>query len=296
MQTGICFENIDVQPINAPWLTAGTTFNVLRLDKLHPVVSGNKWFKLKYYLANAAQNGCTTIGTFGGAYSNHIVAAAFACRAAGFKSLGIIRGEEPAEPSTTLQQAAAYGMQLQFVSRTAFKDKEVIKGANPGVYWINEGGYGETGAKGAAEIWQCIPAAGGYTHIVCAVGTGTMLAGLINGAAVHRKIIGISVLKNNFSIINEVSALLNNADTTVDILHDYHFGGYAKHPPVLIEYMRQVWHDYALPTDIVYTAKAFYATQHLISSGVIPAGSRVLMVHSGGLQGNASLQKGMLPF
>jgi len=297
LQTGICFENIEVQPINAHWLTKGTVLNVLRLDKLHPVVSGNKWFKLKYYLANAADNGCTTIGTFGGAYSNHIVAAAFACREAGFKSIGIIRGEEPVAPSATLQQATTYGMQLQFVSRGAFKDKAAIKNDYANVYWINEGGYGENGAKGAAEIWQQVPGANNYTHIVCAVGTGTMMAGLINGAAAHQKLIGISVLKNNFSITNEITALLNNATAaSVDVQHGYHFGGYAKHPPELIDYMLQVWHDYALPTDIVYTAKAFYATQQLIMQNIIPAGSRVLMVHSGGLQGNTSLQKGLLPF
>lgn len=297
MQSAICFNNIDVQPVYAPWLTPGTTLNVLRLDKLHNVVSGNKWFKLKYYLADAAKSGCTTIGTFGGAYSNHIVAAAFACRQAGFKSVGIIRGEEPAVPSPTLQQAAACGMQLRFVSRTAFKNKEALQNTGENIYWINEGGYGHYGAMGAAEIWQHIPAAGSYTHIVCAVGTGTMLAGLISGAAVNQEIIGISVLKNNFSILNEVAALLHKTVTAgINIQHGYHFGGYAKHPPALIDYMRKVWHDYALPTDIVYTAKAFYATQQLITGGSIPSGSKVLMVHSGGLQGNASLQNGMLPF
>lgn len=297
LQSSICFTNIDVQPINAPWLTPATRLNVLRLDKIHEVVSGNKWFKLKYYLADAAKKSCATIGTFGGAYSNHIVAAAFACQQAGFNCIGVIRGEEPAQPSPTLQHAAALGMQLQFVSRADFKDKEALKNTGDDIYWINEGGYGDNGATGAAEIWQHVPYAESYSHIVCAAGTGTMVAGLTNGAAAHQGVIGISVLKNNFSIINEVAALLNKTVTArVDILHGYHFGGYAKHPPALIDYMRQVWHDYALPTDIVYTAKAFYATQQLISGGIIPAGSKVLMVHSGGLQGNAGLQKGLLPF
>lgn len=271
--------------------------NVLRLDKLHNIVSGNKWFKLKYNIAAAQQQGYSTIGTFGGAYSNHIVATAFACHASGINSIGIIRGEEPARYSSTLTEASAYGMQLKFVTRQAFNDKEEIKKTYTNVYWVNEGGYGQLGAKGAAEILILVPGLETYTHIICAVGTGTMFAGLVNSALPGQRVWGVSALKNNFSIKDEAGALVNkDAAAAYEILHGYDFGGYAKHPPELIDFMRETWQESGLPTDIVYTAKTLYAIKHLIKNNTISAGSKVLMVHSGGLQGNASLQKGVLPF
>ncbi len=298
MQNKLDFENITLQPIHANWLAPNILLDVLRLDKIHPVVSGNKWFKLKYYLQDAMQKGYGTIATFGGAYSNHIVATAFACKEHGFKSIGIIRGEKPPGLSATLLSAADYGMQLVFVSRTDFKNKGVLKQQFTNAYWIDEGGYGSIGAKGAGEIMQLVNNAENYQHIVCAIGTGTMFAGLVNCAMPHQKVIGISVLKNNFSIYDEVLQLLNDktAADRSEIIHGYHFGGYAKHPAQLIAFMNETWLESGLPTDIVYTAKTLYAVKQLIINGKIPGGSRVLMIHSGGLQGNASLQKGALPF
>lgn len=297
MHSALQFNSVNVQHITANWLAQDTALDVLRLDRLHPVVSGNKWFKLKYYLSEAQQQGYNTIATYGGAYSNHIVAAAFACRACGLNSVGIIRGEEPKVLSPTLVAAIGYGMQLQFVSRQQFSDKENIKPQYSNVYRVNEGGYGANGAKGAGEILALVPRLQAYTHIICAVGTGTMLAGLINSALPGQRVLGISVLKNNFSIKDEVDALVNkHAAAAYEILHGYDFGGYAKHPPELIHFMQETWQESALPTDIVYTAKTFYAVKHLIKNNTITAGSRVLMVHSGGLQGNTSLQKGVLPF
>lgn len=271
--------------------------NVLRLDKLHNIVSGNKWFKLKYNIAAAQQQGYSTIATFGGAYSNHIVATAFACHASGINSIGIIRGEEPTLYSSTLIKASEYGMQLKFLTRQAFNDKEEIKKTYTNVYWVNEGGYGQLGAKGAAEILTLVPGLETYTHIICAVGTGTMFAGLVNSALPGQQVWGVSALKNNFSIKDEAGALVNkDAAAAYEILHGYDFGGYAKHPPELINFMRETWLESRLPTDIVYTAKTLYAIKHLIKNNTISVGSKVLMVHSGGLQGNASLQKGVLPF
>ncbi|HWB25485.1 MAG TPA: pyridoxal-phosphate dependent enzyme [Chitinophagaceae bacterium] len=298
MQNILDFNNVSTQPVRAHWLPAAITLNVLRLDKIHPIVSGNKWFKLKYYLEEAKQTGFKTVATFGGAYSNHIIAAAFACKASGFSSIGIIRGERPPVLSSTLQYAAGYGMQLQFVSRQSFNNKENIKSQFPGVYWIDEGGYGLQGMCGAGEIMQLVDDAEKYSHIVCAVGTGTMFAGIVRSAAAGQRVIGVSVLKNNFSIFNEVQALLDKQiiKADFDIVHGYHFGGYAKHPPALIDFMHLVWNTVNLPTDIVYTAKTLYAIQQLALQNTIPVGNRVLMIHSGGLQGNTSLQKGVLPF
>jgi len=297
LQNKLDFNNIKIQSINAEWVHGNTALDVLRLDEIHPVVSGNKWFKLKYYLENAKQKGYDSIATFGGAYSNHIVAAAFACREYGFKSTGIIRGERPVKLSHTLMHAVEYGMQLQFISRADYKNRETLRLAD-NLYRIEEGGHGSLGAKGASEILQFVPVAETYTHIVCALGTGTMFAGIINASATHQMVMGISVLRDNISITNEVEALVDNANSHGDytILHDYHFGGYAKHPPQLINFMRMAWNKYNLPTDMVYTAKTLYAIQQLALNGFFATGSRILMIHSGGLQGNASLPVGLLPF
>jgi 1-aminocyclopropane-1-carboxylate deaminase len=277
----------------------GIETDILRLDQLHPVVSGNKWFKLKYYLQDALDTGCTTVCTFGGAYSNHIVAVAYAASAAGLKSLGYIRGDASGSPSPTLLQAASFGMELRYLSREQYNHKAglVNNSADKNIYWINEGGYGALGAKGAAGILELVPA-GLHTHILCAVGTGTMMAGLVKAAEPGQQVIGISVLKNHQGLEKEVRELLDPAEAAKPfrILHDYHFGGYAKHPPALIDYMNLLWKTESLPTDIVYTSKLLFAAQDLVTKNDFPAGSRVLLIHSGGLQGNVSLPAGTLLF
>lgn len=296
----IVLNTIDVQPIKADWLQQKSiALNVLRLDELHPVVSGNKWFKLQYYLQDAVANGYNTIGTFGGAYSNHIVATAFACKEKKLFCIGMIRGEEPQHLSHTLLQAQQYGMKLQFISREAYRNKAAVTEENESVYWINEGGYGSLGAAGAADIRQCVLQWNNYTHIVCATGTGTTLAGLINSALPHQTIIGISALKKNVSITEEVQHLLttDGHKNAFFISHQYHFGGYAKYTTKLLQFMNEVWQKHGLPTDFVYTAKALYGLQDMIlHTQTMPSGSRVLFIHTGGLQGNLSLPESVLAF
>lgn len=292
-------KEIRIQPLEASWLDEhNVQLDVLRLDELHPVVSGNKWFKLYYHLQNAFSQQCNTVATFGGAYSNHIVAAAYACNAAGIKSIGIIRGEEPANYSHTLLQAKSYGMALHFVSRERYRQKESVQKLYPAAYWINEGGSGAEGVAGAAHILQQVPKLEQYSHITCAVGTGTTLAGLINGALPHQNIIGVSALKGYHSLTETVKSMLPAAVLVPRffISHDYHFGGYAKNSAALLEYMNAIWKAHQLPTDFVYTAKALYATEAMIKNRMIKQGSRVLMVHTGGLQGNLSLPAGTLAF
>lgn len=297
-QDSMHFEKIFTQTIEADWLPQDTKLDVLRIDRIHDIISGNKWFKLKYYLKEAFAANAITIGTFGGAYSNHIVAVAFACKESGIKSIGIIRGEEPPILSDTLQDAKKYGMQLHFVTRAAYRDTEIIKQHFENVYWINEGGYGSIGAKGAAEILSFSTNKESYSHIICAVGTGTMMAGLIIAAQQQQNVIGISVMKGNYELMQKVDELLDEscANKVYEIKHEYHFGGYAKHPPELIQFMNKVWQHNKLPTDIVYTAKTFYAAKQMIISNTIPKGSNVLMIHSGGLQGNRSLPDNTLLF
>lgn len=293
-------QNIHIQPIQTLSNTTGVHTDMLRLDLIHPVISGNKWFKLKYYLSEAIAQQATAIVSFGGAYSNHIVALAYAGRIAAIPTIGFIRGDASTERSPTLQEAADYGMELIFIDRESYRNKLLIKQKHdhPGWYWIPEGGYGKTGAKGAADILKIVDTTN-YTHIICATGTGTMMAGLIQGATALQTITGISVLKNHTSLEDEVMALLEDEqvpNAKYQFVHGYDFGGYAKHPELLLDLMRSLWITEKLPTDIVYTAKLVYAAKDLIAKQFFPTGSRLLLIHSGGLQGNRSLPANTLPF
>lgn len=275
----------------------GVQLDVLRLDPIHPIISGNKWFKLKEYLKDAAEKRVQNIVTFGGAFSNHIIATAAACQQKGFQAFGIIRGEQPAQLSHTLEQAAQLGMQLYFVSREAYRQKtiplQLLHQTNNTVYLIAEGGYGPKGAEGASLILNLVDKAQ-YTHICAAVGTGTMLAGLAMGALPHQKVVGISVLKNHGELEAEVGQLLPGPKGNINILHHYHFGGYAKKNTTLLQFMNQWYQQTGIPSDFVYTGKLFYAIEDLIENDYFPPGAHVMAIHSGGLQGNASLPKGTL--
>jgi len=269
---------------------------VLRLDKIHPDISGNKWFKLKYYLDEANQQNKKKIVTFGGAWSNHIVATAAACREKGFASFGIIRGEEPRKLSETLLHAKELGMHLVFISRKDYHLKKIPEQLNiPEYYFINEGGYGLKGAEGAATILDHCKKEN-YTHICCVAGTGTMIAGLITAALPAQQIIGFSVLKNNFEMDENIRTLLPEPKKNFNLIHDYHFGGYAKYNPELIDFMNEFYRLTNIPSDFAYTAKMFYAVNDLIKNNFFPHRSHLLLIHSGGLQGNASLNKGTLIF
>lgn len=274
--------------------------DVLRLDQVHPVISGNKWFKLQVYLQEAKKQHKVLL-TFGGAFSNHIVATAAAAQQAGLKSIGIIRGEQGPVLSHTLLQAQAYGMKLCFTSRASYKEKKIPAeimddhGLDK-LYVVPEGGYGTKGAKGAEDILQKNNT-NSYSHIMAAVGTGTTIAGLTAAAKEGQKVIGISVMKNNLSLAEEISRLLPPAkQACFRLLHDYHFGGYARKTPEVIRFMNELYKKTAIPTDFVYTAKTFYAAFDLLQKGFFTAGDRLLLVHTGGLQGNLSLPKGTLIF
>lgn len=273
--------------------------DILRLDLLHPVVSGNKWFKLRYYLEEAQLLQKKRLASFGGAYSNHIAAAAFAAKQAGLEFTGFIRGDENSELNPTLLQAKSWGMNIQWVDRQSYRDKVTImkKFDTPDIYWIPEGGYGKTGAKGAATILD-LPGTDSYSHIICATGTGTMMAGLIKAAKEDQEVIGVSVLKNHVSLEREVRDLLEKSDDQkrFRFIHGYHFGGYAKHPKALIDFMKTVWDKWQIPTDIVYTSKLLFAVNDLIEKDHFPKESNLLVIHSGGLQGNRSLPLNTLPF
>ncbi len=274
--------------------------DVLRLDLMHAEISGNKWFKLKFYLEKAVRQRQAVL-TFGGAYSNHIVATAAAAHRYGLPSFGVIRGEQPVRLSHTLARAQALGMKLYFCSRTEYKNKrppdEFLQAyGSENFVAIPEGGYGPEGRDGAREILQQNNTSG-YTHLFVAAGTGTTLAGLAEGAGNHQTVLGVSVLKNQLSLREEVNALLSAPKkNSFQLLHDYHFGGYAKYNQPLIAFMNAFYTQTGIPTDFVYTAKAFYAALEWLQANQPGARERILLVHTGGLQGNASLPKGTLIF
>jgi len=274
---------------------------VLRLDLLHPVVSGNKWFKLHRHL-DAAAPGAPII-TFGGAWSNHLVATAFAAEQTGRRSIGIVRGERPGVLSETLLEAAAYGMHLEFVSRHRYAAKaqpnflQDLYHRYPGAYIIPEGGGGLPGITGSEEILRRIDASV-YTHILCAIGTGTTWMGLVRAACPGTSVIGIPVLKGILAIadIDRDGFLTPEQLKRAILLPGYHFGGYARHPQELLDFMNGFYRHSGVPTDIVYTGKLFYALWNIVATRFFPAHSRLLIIHSGGLQGNRSLRPGQLIF
>ncbi len=298
LQDEIKFDNVLIQHIpNTEFKKSQLQLDVLRLDLIHPIISGNKWFKLKYYLQEAVANNYKTIATFGGAYSNHLLATAYACHQQNLNCIGFIRGEEPKHYSQTLLDAKALNMQLKFLNREEYTNRQTSIKSNTDIFFIPVGGYGKPGATGAAEIVKLVPRISSYNYIVCAVGTGTMLAGIANVSLPQQQCVGISVMKNNFNLDNEVYFLLNDEiKNRIQILHDYHFGGYAKYTKSLIDFMNEIWIKHHLPLDFVYTAKALYAVYDLAAKKIFPSGSNILFIHSGGLQGNRSLDKKMLIF
>ncbi|MER3498744.1 MAG: 1-aminocyclopropane-1-carboxylate deaminase [Chitinophagaceae bacterium] len=297
-------DSISVDEISLPaWQQKNILVHVLRLDKIHPVISGNKWFKLKYYLQDAQQQYKNTLVTFGGAYSNHLVATAAAGKLYNFKTIGLVRGEEPQSYSHSLQQCVQHGMELIFLSRDDYRQRKIPAGlltdayVLTDAYIINEGGYGQLGAKGAAEILD-LCTKNFYTHICSAVGTTTMMVGIIQAMNAWQKMVGISVLKNNTELSASLLNLLpeNDRQKNICILHNYHLGGYAQKTAELINFMNEFYLATSIPSDFVYTGKLFFAVNHLISSGFFPAASKILLIHSGGLQGNLSVEKGTLIF
>ena len=295
----IKFENIIVQLILKSLSDEKkVSVSVLRLDRMHPIVSGNKWFKLKYYIEEAQYLNKERIISFGGAWSNHIVALACACSVNKLKAVGIIRGEEPEVYSDTLKAAMGYGMELLFLPRNDYQNKIIPFAINETTdSIIPEGGYGEKGVAGFSTALDFCKKKE-FTHFICAVGTGTMMAGIINGVTDDQEVIGISILKNNHNLFPAILKMLNAEDNLKQfkLIEEYHFGGYAKYTNELLSFMNSIYKESSVPSDFVYTGKLFYAVNDLLIKNYFPAGSKILAIHSGGLLGNNSLKKGTLKF
>lgn len=285
-------ENIITQSVTNQFCEQNNiTWDVLRTDLIHSVCSGNKFFKLRYYLEDALRDGHSSIQTWGGPWSNHLVATAFAAQACGLGSTGYVRGEEPAQWSSSLLDAASYGMHLVFLSRKEFDHQTAPHLPHTSSDQIPMGGYGLQGAKGASEILR-YAAHQHYTHIFCAAGTGTMAAGLAM-AATNAEIWAVNMVKDN-SLSRRISALAPEAQ--VNILENPRPGGYAKTSPALMDFMNRFYLQNSVPTDFVYTGRLMLAIEDLLLQNALPRGSRILAIHSGGLIGNKSLKNGQLHY
>ena len=274
--------------LNDPLLKKyGVEVHVMREDLMHPVTGGNKWRKLKYNLEKAGKEKKTTLVTFGGAWSNHIAATAFAGKESGFKTIGIIRGERTEPLNSTLSKASESGMELIFVDRTTYRDKEVAlnmalknhEGKN--YYVIPEGGSNYEGFKGCCEITEEINFE--FNYICCPCGTGTTLAGIAATLKAQQQAIGISVMKNNLSMEEKVKQF-SVPDAAFRIFHQYHFGGYAKSTPELDAFVKRFIEINKIEIEPIYTGKMFFGIYDLIEKGFFSKDDIVVAIHTGGLQ------------
>ncbi len=267
----------------------GVTLAIKRLDSVHPQISGNKFFKLKYNFAAAQQQGLKQVLTFGGAYSNHIAATAYAAHLFGMQSIGIIRGEELAHKALnpTLQTAQDFGMQLQFVSRDAYRLKQSsgfltqLQAEFPNGYIIPEGGTNPLAIQGCIEILTQHDLEN-FDLICCAAGTGGTIAGLIEASAAHQHVLGFSALKGDF-LTQDVKQW--TARRNWRITDEFCQGGYAKTTPELMQFIQEFETAYSIPLEQIYTGKMLFGIQQMILRGEIKPEQRVLILHTGGLQG-----------
>lgn len=302
----------------------GVELFVYKLYLTHPTISGNKWFKLKYNLREAKQLRLNTILTFGGAYSNHIHATAAACKEYGLKSIGIIRGERNDPLNPTLTFAESCGMRLYFIDRESYRNKntdafiEKLKAEFGTFYLVPEGGSNLLGVKGCVEIMGTVKWSGDegrgtsedFNYVCCACGTGATLAGITLSLKPHQKVIGFSALKNGVFLEEEVKMFITEYNKNIhrffeprlsrgetktiadfSIQTDYHFGGYAKVTPQLIKFASNFEKQHDIPLDYVYTAKMLFGLFDQIKKGYFKKGSKIIAIHTGGLQGNEGFQK-----
>lgn len=303
-------------PIDYLGNISGAEVYVKRDDLNHKIIQGNKWRKLKYNFDALLDQQCSSVITFGGAYSNHLLAVAAKAHESGVTSVGIVRGEELADErlwSDTLNASHKYGMHFHFVTRASYRLKKkdaainaIINSYNQDknrAYILPEGGSNNLAAKGMAEvIEECVEQLPNFDYIFAAVGTGGSLSGLIQGIAnteISAEAIGIPVLKGADFLVEDIKALAPmHAQVKWQLLLDYHFGGYAKYNQELLDFIKQFEKDNtseeggnnknAILLEQVYTGKLFYAVFDLLKQSVWERrlqGKKIIIYHSGGLQG-----------
>lgn len=267
---------------------------IKRDDLIDNFISGNKYFKLKYNLIEAAENNFNTLLSFGGAYSNHIYSLAYAGKKFGFKTIGVIRGEQHSPLNPTLQFAKECGMEFYYLSRSDYRKKysdEIISRLHKNFgdfYLIPEGGSNNLAVKGCSEIPQRIDI--DYHYLFCACGTGGTLAGIIKGADIKSRIIGTAVLKNASFLLDDVKKLIASERFNWELLLNYHFGGYAKFNSELVNFIKTFETKFNIQLEPIYTGKLIYAIYDMAKKNYFESGSVIVAYHSGGLQGLEGLR------
>nr|WP_202925421.1 pyridoxal-phosphate dependent enzyme [Mucilaginibacter sp. 14171R-50] len=277
-----------VQQINNTlFIDKGLKVFIKRDDLIHPMISGNKWRKLKYVLRSARAQNKTHLVTFGGAFSNHLLATAAAAAKFGFKATGFVRGEDV--QNDTLFLCKLHGMQLIYTNRDSYRDKKAlfddVFGSDENAFFIDEGGASAEGAQGCSELVNELTET--YDHIFCACGTGTTAAGIINGITLNVLLThfnAVPVFKNGEFIRDEIDRFLS-VPAKYTLHTGYHFGGYAKTDPQLIQFIKQFVADTGVLIEPVYTGKMLYAIYDLAAKNHFAPGSKILAIHSGGIWG-----------
>lgn len=267
---------------------------IKREDEIHPLVSGNKFRKLKYNLKVAKQNKTKTLLTFGGAFSNHILATAAAGKLQNFKTIGVIRGDELGQDlsktlatNSTLRAAYEHGMKFEFISRERYRDKmssdflQKLELKYGDFYTLPEGGTNALAVKGCEEILTSDD--NEFDYICSCVGTGGTIAGIINSIEAPQKVIGFPALKGDF-LIKEIQQYCRGQKNW-QLVSDYHFGGYGKYSDELIHFINRFKEDTTIPLDPIYTGKMMFGVLDMIKKNSFPKGSKILIIHSGGIQG-----------
>ncbi len=264
-----------------------------REDLTDPIISGNKYRKLLYNLMEARESGQTTLLTFGGAYSNHIHAVAYAGCKFGFRTIGIIRGEEALPHNPTLTDAVTYGMELYYISRAAYRDKyqpELLEEFHERFgefYLVPEGGSNTLAVKGCEKILS--PGEKDFNYYCCACGTGGTISGIIASLDGKKEIIGFPALRNGDFLLMDIVKLLDQYSgrkySNYSLNTDYHFGGYARWDMSLINFINRFNEKHHIRLDPVYTGKMLYGIYDMAEKGFFRSGSKILAIHTGGLQG-----------
>jgi len=284
------FQPSILKKINDPWLEQRQIeLYIKRDDLLHPVISGNKWRKLKYSLDHALSLGSDTLISMGGAYSNHLHALAYVGKVLGLKTIGLIRGEQPLILSSTLNDIKRWNMELRFVSRTdyrllrQYKNYDTLPRLKSGEYWLPEGGATNLALQGVAELITEIGIP--YDSFCVPCGTGATLAGVAEVASESVSVLGFAALKNASFLTADVDALLSQSRNNWQINLDYHFGGFGKINAELSAFIEEFELKSAIPLEPIYTGKMIYGIYDLIKKNYFKPGQRIIALHTGGLQG-----------
>ncbi len=284
----LSYRETPIQEIYDPKISlAGLRLLIKREDLNHSYVSGNKWWKLKYNLEEASRQEKKILVTYGGAYSNHIYATAAAASELNFKSVGLIRGEETFPLNPTLSFAKKSGMELRYMPRSAYRSKEKQSEYLTGFqdfYTLPEGGSNLLAVKGVSEFAKIL--GNEFDYLCCPVGTGGTLAGLIVGMEGKKDIVGFPVLKGSHFLVDEIKNLIPGESKSSGwlLIHDYHFGGYAKATSELLQFINTFKNNHDVPLEPIYTGKMMAGIYDLISKGFFKRGTTILAVHTGGLQ------------